>query len=54
MGANKEIETELEGFVRVDESVCKELEKRNDRYSPVRGGSKSMRIVEQMKETAYY
>ena len=44
MGINYEIESELESFVKVDESVCKTLEKRDDKYSPIRSNilSKSM------------
>jgi hypothetical protein len=36
MEVNMDMEGELENFVKVDESVCKTLEKRDDKYSPAR------------------
>jgi hypothetical protein len=36
MGVNYDIENELEDFVKVDSSVCKTLEIRDDKFSPVR------------------
>lgn len=36
MGVNYEIENELENFVKIDDSVCKTLEIRDDKFSPIR------------------
>lgn len=34
--ANKDIEHELDSFVKVDDSIVKALEERDDKFSPVR------------------
>lgn len=34
--ANLDMEKELDGFLKADDSVCKVLEERDERYSPIR------------------